>query len=267
MAFDPAPVVRDPQRLADLRASGLLDTEAEPVFDRLTALAHRLLGAPLTMVTLVDADRQFIKSCVGLAEPWATRRQTPLTHSFCQYAVAQGEAFTVEDARADPELRDSPAIEDLGVVSYAGVPLVNSAGQALGALCVTDSEPRRWTDGEIALVRELARSAMTEIELRTVLRQAEEEQEVRLTEERRRTLREVATGLRHEINNSLAGIVLVSDLLAAPRLDDEERMRWAECVRIQGERIAAVMRRLEDVESLVTRPYVDGASMVDLSPD
>src|SRR5688500_8973981 len=82
------PVLRDPARLAALRGAGLLDAGAEAVFDRLTALAHRLLEVPLTMVTLVDEDRQIIKSCVGLAEPWITTRETPLSYSFCKHAVA-----------------------------------------------------------------------------------------------------------------------------------------------------------------------------------
>lgn len=266
MAYDPTSVLRDPRRLASLRAAGLLGGQAEPVFDRLTALAHQLLGAPLTMVTLVDENRQLIKSCVGLAEPWLSRRETPLTHSFCQYAVGLGEPFVVEDARADPQLRDSAAVHELGVVSYAGVPLVDSGGHALGAFCVCDSVPRRWSEGELALVEELARSALTEIELRTVLRQVESEQEARLTAARRRALLELSLGLRHEVNNALAGIVLVADLLDAPDVAAEDRRRWAECVRQQSLRIAGVLRRLEDVEALVTRPYLHGADMIDLSP-
>jgi len=261
------PVLRDPARLAALRDAGLLDTGAEAVFDRLTALAHRLLEVPLTMVTLVDVDRQIIKSCMGLAEPWATTRESSLSYSFCKYAVARAQPFLVEDARTDPRLRDSPAVTQLGMVSYAGVPLVNAQGQALGAFCVCDSRPRRWTDDEVAIVAEMARSALTEIELRTLLRQMEEEQEALLTAERHRALQEVSTGLRHEVNNALAGIVLVSDLLAAPELSDEDRIRWAECVRYQGLRIAGVLSRLEDVEALVTRPYVNGETMIDLSPD
>jgi GAF domain-containing protein len=267
MSSDLDPILRDPARLAALRDAGLLDAGAEAVFDRLTALAHRLLEVPLTMVTLVDEDRQIIKSCVGLAEPWATSRETPLSYSFCMYAVASAQPFMVEDARDDPRLRDSPAVAELGVVSYAGVPLVNGQGQALGAFCVIDSRPRRWTGDEVAIVTELARSALTEIELRTLLRQAREGQEARLTAERHRALQEVSTGLRHEVNNALAGIVLVSDLLAAPGLSEEDRLRWAECVRYQGLRIAGVLSRLEDVDALVTRPYADGGSMIDLSPD
>ncbi|HVE77348.1 MAG TPA: hypothetical protein VNA89_00675, partial [Gemmatimonadaceae bacterium] len=79
--------VGDAGRLAALHATALLDSPAEAAFDRLTRLAARLLRAPLALVTLVDAERQFFKSCVGLPQPWAAARETPLSHSFCQHAV------------------------------------------------------------------------------------------------------------------------------------------------------------------------------------
>ena len=88
-------VVQDETRLDALRRTGLLDTPPEEVFDRLTRLVRRLLGAPVVLVSLVDADRQFFKSALGLPEPWATRRETPLSHSFCQHVVATGAPLAV----------------------------------------------------------------------------------------------------------------------------------------------------------------------------
>src|SRR3712207_9402584 len=88
----------DPRRLEALRASGLLDTPSEEAFDRLTRLVTRLLGVPVALVTLVDGDRQFFKSSVGLPDVWTSKRGTPLTHSFCQYVVATGEPLVIEDA-------------------------------------------------------------------------------------------------------------------------------------------------------------------------
>ena len=165
----------DPARLEALRRTALLDTAPEEPFDRLTRLAARILAAPVSLVTLVDRDRQFFKSGHGLREPWASRRQTPLSHSFCRYAVAEGEPFIVEDAREDPRVRDNLAVPDLGVVAYAGVPLVTNEGQALGSLCVMDSKPRRWREEELAVLEDLAAAAMTEIELRTLAQEARRE--------------------------------------------------------------------------------------------
>ena len=96
--------VRDERRLAALRATGLLDSQAEAAFDRLAALSADLVGVSVALVSLVDEDRQFFKSAVGLAEPWASRRGTPLTHSFCKYVVASGAPLVVPDAREVAEL-------------------------------------------------------------------------------------------------------------------------------------------------------------------
>jgi hypothetical protein len=161
-----AAVLRDPDRRAAVRRTGLLDAPLDEGLDRLTGLAARVLKAPVALVSLVDADRQVFASCVGLPEPWQTRRQTPLTHSFCQYPVVSREPLVVADAREDPRFRENLAIRDLGVIAYAGIPLVTREGQALGSLCVIDDRPRRWTAGEIGLLRDLAASVMTELTLR-----------------------------------------------------------------------------------------------------
>ena len=159
-----AAALSDAARLATLRATGLLDGVPEPQFDRLAALAARVLGAPVALVSLVDEDRQVFKSCLGLPEPWGSRRETPLTHSFCQHAVARREPLLVEDAREDPVLKTNLAIRDLGVIAYAGIPLIHD-GQALGTLCVTDSRPRHWTPDQVGLLRDIAASVITEIRL------------------------------------------------------------------------------------------------------
>src|SRR3954462_5562065 len=167
-------VVADPERLAALRATALLDSEPEEGFDRLTRLATRVLGVPVALVSLVDEDRQFFKACIGLKEPWNSRRGTPLTHSFCQHAVASAEPLTIEDARDHPLVRDNLAIRDLDVIAYAGFPLKTSEGAVLGTFCAIDSKPRTWTEDDVAFVKEVAAMAMTEIELRTTVRQLED---------------------------------------------------------------------------------------------
>jgi len=104
-------------RLEALRATHALDTLPEENFDRLTRLAARLLRAPVALVSLVDAERQFFKSCVGLPEPWLSRRQTPLSHSFCQHVVTSAEPLIIEDARANPLVKENLAVSELGVVA------------------------------------------------------------------------------------------------------------------------------------------------------
>ncbi|MEA2312114.1 MAG: hypothetical protein QOE28_2082 [Solirubrobacteraceae bacterium] len=163
--LDAAAAVQDPQRLDALRATGLLDSDIAPSFDRLARVAAHVLNAPVALVSLVDSDRQFFKSCLGLPEPWATRRGTPLSHSFCQHAVASREPLLVDDSREHPLLRDNPAIRDIGVIAYAGIPLIDADGHALGTLCVIDSSPRHWTSHQVQLLSDLAASVVTEIAL------------------------------------------------------------------------------------------------------
>ena len=153
-------------RLAELHRTRLLDSPAEEAFDRLTRLAAAALRTPIALVSLIDADRQFFKSCHGLPEPWASAREIPLTHSFCQHVVTRELPLIVEDARVDPVVRGNPAIAELGVIAYAGVPLTTSGGDIVGTFCVVDKVPRCWTGEDIVMLTDLAAAAMTEIELR-----------------------------------------------------------------------------------------------------
>ena len=165
-----------PDRLAALRRTALLDTPPEEAFDRLTRMAARLLGTPVSLISLVADDHQFFKSATGLPEPWASRRVNPISFSFCGQVVATGEPLVLEDVRRHPLLRHNPVIRELGWVAYAGVPLVTRNGHTIGALCVVDKTPRLWSERDIALLQDLAASVATEIDLRTEIaerRQAE----------------------------------------------------------------------------------------------
>jgi GAF domain-containing protein len=157
--------VADAGRLAALERTGLMDSEPDERFDGLARVAAKALRAPMAMVSLVDKDRQFFKSCIGLTkEPWASQRGTPLSHSFCKHAVAQRRPLIVDDAREDPALRDNESIRDLDVVAYAGIPLIGSDGHALGTLCVIDDRPRHWRGEETALLQEIASAVVAQIE-------------------------------------------------------------------------------------------------------
>ena len=155
--------LQDSARLDALRRTSLLDSPPEEAFDRLTRLARSILKVPAAYVSLVDGERQFFKSSVGLPEPWASLRQTPLTHSFCKHTVASGEPLIVSDAREHPLVRDNLAVSELKVVAYAGIPLKTADGLTLGSFCVVDARPRVWTDEDLSVLRNLAASAMTEI--------------------------------------------------------------------------------------------------------
>jgi PAS domain S-box-containing protein len=160
-----AALLGETSRIEALRATGLLDAPADPAFDRLTGLAARVLGVPIALVTLVDSERQYFLSCRGMPEPAASERQTPLKYSLCQYVVASEEELVVGDTRGHPLVGGNLAVRDLGLMAYAGIPLTTAAGHVLGSFCAIDTKPRSWSEADLELLRDLAASAVTEVEL------------------------------------------------------------------------------------------------------
>jgi formate hydrogenlyase transcriptional activator len=166
MANEFVDVIQNEARLEAVRRTSLLDSAPEEAFDQLTRMATTVLRVPVALVSLVDSDRQFYKSQCGLGEPLATWRQNPLTYSFCKYAVGLSDVFVVADARRDPRFADYPTVVELGVIAYAGVPLMTSEGHALGTFSVVDTRAHDWTEEEVGVLRVLAACTMSQIELR-----------------------------------------------------------------------------------------------------
>jgi signal transduction histidine kinase/CheY-like chemotaxis protein len=204
--------IRDPARLAALDQVGLLDTPAEPAFDRLTRLTARVLGTPTAIISLVGAEHVFFKSSYGLPEPLATHRQTPLSHSFCQLVVGAGAPLIVSDTRLHTLLQDDTAIRALGIVAYAGVPLVMPDGHALGALCALDYYPRDWSNSEIGLLHDIAAAVVTEIQLRRAIAERNDYEAQLLQVQKGESLGFLAGGIVHDFNNLLTAIAGYAEL-------------------------------------------------------
>ena len=219
MALLPPHESREQDRLRALHATGLLDSPPEQFFDLITGLAARTLQVPVVLLSLVDTDRQFFKSQCGLPAPVAESRETPLSHSFCQYVSAIGEALVVEDAKSHPLVRDNPAVRDLGVMAYAGMPLTTAEGFTLGSLCAIDTQPRRWTTQELETLQDFARQAMAEIELRSRINNLDHDLDAlrASTVERQVELRQLVHDLRTPLNAlylGLDGLPMLGDLTA-----------------------------------------------------
>jgi PAS domain S-box-containing protein len=179
--------IHDPARLAVLYHTSLLGSAPDVAFDRFTRLTAKLLNVPVALVSLVDTDHQFFKSCVGLPEPLASNRQTPLSHSFCKYVVASKAPLQVDDARIHSLVRNNLAVPDFGVIAYLGSPLVTSQGHVMGALCAIDSKPRKWSRDQLGMIEDLAAFVATEIEVRLAQFDALEMQKaIQAAEEARR---------------------------------------------------------------------------------
>ncbi|MET3426946.1 GAF domain-containing protein [Actinoplanes tereljensis] len=163
----------DPARLRAVGRLGL-GAHADVAFDRIADLVERLVDAPVALVTVLSADRQFLPGQVGLPEALASAREMPLTHSLSRHVLEAGRMLVVEDVRADPAMRDNPAVHDLGAIAFAGVPLTDSDGHVLGTLAVMDREPRTWTRSEVALLVELGEICSSELRLRIAREIADE---------------------------------------------------------------------------------------------
>lgn len=157
-------VLEDKDRLKVLYDLSLIDSEDEPVFQAVTALASKIIGTPMSVMSMVGDEYQFFKSSYGIDD----RRSTPLSHAFCKHVVAENAPLIVEDARVHPVLHDNGSVHDYGVVGYLGFPLHIASGKTLGSFCAVDTTPHRWTDDEINIMRELAAIVTYEIDLRAL---------------------------------------------------------------------------------------------------
>ncbi len=149
-----------------------MDSEEEEDFNRVTRLAQALVGCDICLVTLVDDQRQFFKSSLGLPEDVRAARQTPLSYSFCKIVVATEQPLMVEDARADARVASNPAIRELDVISYLGIPIMGPEGEALGSFCAIDRRPRVWSDAEQAAMRDFTHLLENVIKVRIHARDA-----------------------------------------------------------------------------------------------
>lgn len=156
MSINRFAAIRDPDRLAAVRATGLLGTPPDPAFDRLTRLAAKALDAPIALFALVDADHLFIKSSHGFPEGWADRREQPLAQTSCWLAVATGEAFAVTDAREHPVFAQDIGLRELGLIAHLGLPIRVPSGQVVGTVCALDRQQRAWTEDDIQTLTDLA---------------------------------------------------------------------------------------------------------------
>ncbi|MEM1403189.1 MAG: GAF domain-containing protein [Pseudomonadota bacterium] len=168
MRAPPLPHI-EARRLESLWSSKLLDSPQEERFDRITRTATRLFSVPIAMVSLVDKDRQWFKSVVGLPV-----RQTPRDVSFCGHAILERDIFVVEDALKDSRFIDNPLVVDApNIRFYAGCPVHDVDGLPFGTLCIIDTKPREFSREDCSALSDLAAMVESEIAISMLAAEAE----------------------------------------------------------------------------------------------
>ena len=178
----PMPMNDEAARLANLQKYAILDTEPEQAFDDLVLLASFICNAPIALISLVDKDRQWFKSKLGLSIS-----ESPREIALCATAIRQPDVFVVTDTLNDERFRNNPLVTaEPNIRFYAGAPLINEDGFALGTLCVIDQTPREFGAGEQAALKALSRLVLAQLEFRRNLLHLKEALNDRAKEEHER---------------------------------------------------------------------------------
>jgi signal transduction histidine kinase/CheY-like chemotaxis protein len=194
------PTPNEKARLKTLFDYDVLDTEAEKIFDDLTQLAAQTCNTPITLISLIDSNRQWFKSKVGL-----DTEETSRDIAFCAHAIHQKGIFEVEDTLLDKRFFDNPLVTSTpNIRFYAGTPLISPDGHAIGTLCVIDKKPNKLTQDQRQALEVLGRSVMSQMELRKKIK------ELKLANEHKT---EFLSNMSHELRTPLNAIIGFSHLM------------------------------------------------------
>jgi two-component sensor histidine kinase len=221
------------KRLEVLHSYDILDTNVEDEFERLTDVACEFFDVPIALVSLIDDERQWFKSCVGLET-----RETDRSVAFCNYAITDPDPLTVPDATKDERFADNPLVTgEENIRFYAGVPLVNEEGFALGTFCVLDRQPRDADDLDLDMLERFSSEAMAQLEKRRQRKQLEE-----ALDEKQLLLNE----LHHRVKNNLQ---VIQSLLSmqARKFEDPEVNRAFQRARDRVGSLAVVHERIQEM--------------------
>ncbi|WP_394221355.1 ATP-binding protein [Alteromonas gracilis] len=228
------------ERLAELLSYDVLDTEAEQLFDDLTALASQICETPIALISLVDPDRQWFKSRVGL-----DAEETSREIAFCSHAILQEDVFEIPNACEDPRFFDNPLVTGAPDIRfYAGAPLITPSGHAIGTLCAIDRKPRKLSESQKASLQTLSKSVVAHLELKRKNRELERTSQFKS---------DFLSYVSHEIRTPLNAINTFSRLLEgeAQKLNLPESFTTPlSHVTQSGERLLEIVNSVLDIKQI-----------------
>jgi signal transduction histidine kinase len=219
------------ERLADLYQYDILDTNAETEFEELVLMASRICNAPVSLISLIDAERQWFKARLGME---AT--ETPRDTAFCSHGILNGEIFIVPDATRDERFAGNPMVTgEQGIRFYAGVPLTSQAGNNLGMLCVKDTVPRNLNEEQQQALKILGKQVVKQLELRLKNKELE-----RIAAVQKRIISIMA----HDVRSPLSSIIGLFNLYENKGIDPQ---RLNDFLQIAGSQLNGTMSLLENL--------------------
>ncbi|MEO6911519.1 MAG: GAF domain-containing sensor histidine kinase [Edaphobacter sp.] len=241
--------MNDSARLAALRKYAILDTLPEQTYDDLTSLASFISGAPISLISLVDKDRQWFKSSVGLGD-----RETPRDQSFCAYTIADARTLIVEDTLLDPRFSDNPLVAgEPGIRFYAGAPLVDPHGHVLGTLCLIDNKPREISAAQVSALEALSRQVMQLLEARLGVLESQKAAKALMQSEKLAAVGRLASSMAHEINNPLEAVTNLL-YLSRQRATDPDLESWLDQAEQELRRISVIANQTLRFHKQTSKP-------------
>lgn len=242
----PATPIDEAERLEALRATFLLDSPPVERFDRITRLANRVFGVDFTLVSLIDVNRQWFKSCVGLDV-----QETGRDVSFCGHAILQDGIFEIPDATQDERFHDNPLVTgEPRIRFYAGVPLHALRGHSIGTLCIISRQPRKLTATERESLHDFAVIVQDEIQFSELQTQALALKQARdHAQQSAQKKSDFLAYMSHEIRTPMNGIAGMTDLLALTSLSSEQQ-RYLGAIRTSVEAMLSISNDILDLSKI-----------------